>query len=776
MDTRQVIARFEAERQALALMDHPNIARVLDAGATGSGRPYFVMELVRGVPITEYCDEVSLSIAERLELFVQVCHAVQHAHQKGIIHRDIKPSNVLVTLHDGRPVPKVIDFGVAKAINQQLTEKTLFTNFAQMIGTPLYMSPEQAEMSGLDVDTRSDIYSLGMLLYELLTGTVPFDKIRMLSVPYDELRRIIREDEPPRPSAFIDTLGQARTAVAVRRKLPPDRFVQLLRGDLDWVVMKSLEKDRTYRYQTASGLAHDINRHLHDEPVEARPPSARYRFQKLARRNRVAITTAAPVCATLICGTILSTWQAIRATRAERAAEAARLAEAHQRAIAEGQRNEAEKQRARAEASFQAARKVVDERFDAVKGDGLLLMPALQPLRQERLDSTLGYYRQFIDLYRDDPTVKAQLAETYRRVGGIARATGDKPQAVDALQEAARRYDELRRDQATVVAYPWGLANTLHELGLVQYELEQPAEAEKSYKRALDLLTELDRDHPGNTNYRLLIATSNTSLGVAHNALSRSANAVSALQRAIDFYEKLAGEHCDIGPTQIYRSDVALRHYQLGVAQRTSGKLADAEASFRTACETYERLIDEKPTALTFRGNLARTFHDLASVYRLTGRPAEAARAHQQCLELYRQVVTEDPTVAEYHMGFGWAHYKLGCHQFVTDQRSQAEKNWRIAAAEFTVAADRGFNVPGAYKALGDTHAMLFEWQDAASAYARVAEAYRYAALPTLQWALLQLAAGDDADIARHATGSCVNTATRRGQSGCPDRDDLCRG
>ncbi|HEY7308011.1 MAG TPA: tetratricopeptide repeat protein [Gemmataceae bacterium] len=321
MDTRQVIARFEAERQALALMDHPHIAHVFDGGETPTGRPYFVMELVKGVPITDFCDHNHMPIRERLGLFVHVCQAVQHAHQKGIIHRDLKPSNVLVTLHDGTPAPKVIDFGIAKATGQQLTEKTLFTNFAQMIGTPLYMSPEQAGMSGLDVDTRSDIYSLGVLLYELLTGTTPFDKEQLKALGFDELRRIIREEEPPRPSTRLSTLGQASTPIATRRQSDPKRLSQLFRGELDWIVMKSLEKDRSRRYETAGAFAADVQRYLHDEPVQACPPSRWYRLRKFARRNRVALTTAGIVALALILGTLVSTWQAFRAKEAEGLAE-----------------------------------------------------------------------------------------------------------------------------------------------------------------------------------------------------------------------------------------------------------------------------------------------------------------------------------------------------------------------------------------------------------------------------------------------------------------------
>ena len=370
MDSQQVIARFEAERRALALMDHVNIARVLDAGMIGGnpkgesqnsksearnskqirnakfkapneagagmldaedsdfeirasdfpssgGRPYFVMELIHGVPITKYCDDNHLTPRQRLELFVPVCHAIQHAHQKGIIHRDIKPSNVMVTLYDGKPVPKVIDFGVAKAIEQKLTERTLFTQYGTMVGTLEYMSPEQAEMSALGVDTRSDIYSLGVLLYELLTGSTPLSHKRMKEAAYAEILRLIKEVEPPRLSARLSESGRALVSISAQRQMEPAKLSQLMRGELDWIVMKTLEKDRNRRYETASGFAADVQRYLNDEPVLACPPSVAYRFCKFARRNKRILATVGMVAFALLVGTAVSAWQAIRATQAE---------------------------------------------------------------------------------------------------------------------------------------------------------------------------------------------------------------------------------------------------------------------------------------------------------------------------------------------------------------------------------------------------------------------------------------------------------------------------
>ena len=441
MDTHSVIARFEAERQALAMMDHPNIAKVLDAGATETGRPYFVMELVRGIRITEYCDQNNLSIPERLNLFTQVCQAIQHAHQKGIIHRDIKPSNILVTLHDGVPVPKVIDFGIAKATEGRLSDLTVYTELRQFIGTPAYMSPEQAEMTGLNIDTRSDIYALGVLLYELLTGQTPFDPKELIKAGLDEMRRTLREQEPQRPSTRLSTMLNADlTAVAKGHGTQPPKLISLIRGDLDWIVMKCLEKDRTRRYETANGLANDLKRHLNNEPVIARPPTNFYRFQKMVWRNKAAFAAATAVFAALIAGLGVSTWLFVRERHAQRETTAALARESLLRQKAETHEKITQAQDLFETGKFDEAQSILSQ---------IPPGPELSDSAQAEMLGAMGYWYAGHEQWKDAATDFARRLQVDQSADGNQR-TWDSELYAPALilSGDAEGYEKFR--QATI--------------------------------------------------------------------------------------------------------------------------------------------------------------------------------------------------------------------------------------------------------------------------------------------------------------------------------------
>jgi hypothetical protein len=459
METKSVIARFEAERQALALMDHPNIARVFDAGATERGSPYFVMELVRGVRITEYCDQNRLGIRQRLELFVQICHAIQHAHQKGVIHRDIKPSNIMIALQDGVPVPKVIDFGIAKATEARLADRPLLTADAQLIGTPAYMSPEQAEMSGLDIDTRSDIYSLGVLIYELLTGKTPFDAKELVKSGLDEMRRTLREKEPPRPSLRLAALQRPDLAkTAECRQVEPSRLISLLRGDLDWIAMKTLEKDRTRRYETANGLATDIQRYLGNEPIMACPPSRLYRFRKLVRRNRVVFAAAGAVAAALVIGMGASTWLFLEERDARHRAVAAEQQESRLRHEAEVR-----------EKITQAALLISQERFEGA--DNLLKEISLTQATVEgaAVFRSIGEWHAFHDRWQQAADRFGQLLHV-DQLDGVDVSTLDYLRCGPALVEVGdtNGYERFRQEAiARFLAAPCPFADRIVKISLL---------------------------------------------------------------------------------------------------------------------------------------------------------------------------------------------------------------------------------------------------------------------------------------------------------------------
>jgi serine/threonine protein kinase/tetratricopeptide (TPR) repeat protein len=686
MDTRQVVARFEAERQALALMDHPNIAGVFDGGETSTGRPYFVMELVRGQPITDYCDENNLPPRERLDLFIHVCQAVQHAHQKGIIHRDLKPSNILITLHDGTPVVKVIDFGIAKATGHQLTEKTLFTNFAQLIGTPIYMSPEQAGLSGLDVDTRSDIYSLGVLLYELLTGKTPFDRDRLREVDYDEMRRIIREEEPPKPSTRVSTMGKAGTTMAARRKSDPKRLSQLFRGELDWIVMKALDKDRSRRYETASALAADVQRYLNDEPVQACPPSPMYRFRKFARRNKGKLVVAACIALAIAGLAGAAGW-----IMQERAGREAKTAYEVNLVLNEVERLQKDKQWAEALALVN-------------KADGLLANNQASDDLHERLRQARTASEQRLQQAKADREMKAELLEIQLRqaevvdehfnnlgadddFGAAFRQYGIDVEKMDVAEAAARIREREITQELVAAVDQWAevrranrpkengwkhllavakaadgdtFRNQVRE-GLERRDLKGLAKmaasgnadslpsstirilaralsTERTIKEAIRLLQRAQLENPGDfwINHELAMALTKMQPPQDQKAI-RYFIAALAVRKSPGVYNNLSNSLGRSGAVDErivalrqairLKPDFAMAHSNLGLALKKNGQEDEAKAAFAEGIRLKKELTLKKP-------NDARAFLDLAMTLKRQGQREEAIAAIKEAIRV----------------------------------------------------------------------------------------------------------------------------------------------
>lgn len=622
MDSRQVIARFEAERQALTLMDHPNIAKVLDAGTTDTGRPYFVMELVKGQPITQYCDEHQLIPRQRLELLLPVCQAIQHAHQKGIIHRDIKPTNILVAEYDSQPVSKVIDFGVAKAISQSLTEKTMFTGLGQIVGTLEYMSPEQAKVNQLDIDTRSDIYSLGVLLYELLTGSTPFNKEQLRSAGWDEMLRIIREEEPPKPSTRLSESKDLLPSVSAQRQTEPARLTRLVRGELDWIVMKALEKDRNRRYETANGLAMDILRYLSDEPVVACPPSASYRFRKFARRNRTALVTTSLVAAALVVGLIASMWQAVRATRAEglAMAEAERAGHEANRANREAGRANSEAQNAKSEAAIaQAVTDFLNKDLLAQSS------PVNQPDRDITLRTLIDRATSNIgDRFGDQPLVEASirtvLGETYQAMSDFKKA-----------EEQHRQALEIRSQVLGLEHLYTGLSSG--HLGLALLRLDRKAEAESLLRKA----ARINSRTWGPTDPGTLDSSANVGQAIA--AQGRYAEAE-------NFYCDL----CDVSKRELgTEHPITLKCLNLfAINKGQQGNHEEAEKLFREVLEVRKRVLrPDHPQTLN-------TMNLLAKQIERRGRSAEAEKIIRELLAAQRRVLgPEHPATLASLKGLG---------------------------------------------------------------------------------------------------------------------------
>ncbi|MBC8107947.1 MAG: serine/threonine protein kinase [Anaerolineae bacterium] len=592
MDSRQVIARFEAERQALAVMDHPNIAKVFDAGATESGHPYFVMELVKGVAITEYCDAQRLPPRARLELFIDVCRAIQHAHQKGVIHRDLKPSNVLVAMYDGRPVPKVIDFGVAKAIGAKLTDRTLFTGFGAIVGTLEYMPPEQAQLNELDADTRSDIYSLGVLLYELLTGSTPLDRARLIKPAMEEMLRIIRQDEPPKPSARLST-ANALASIAANRSLEPKKLSGLVRGELDWIAMKCLEKDRSRRYETANGLANDVQRYLAGVAILAAPPSATYRLRTFVRRHRGPVLASGMVLLVLIAGVIGTTIGLVGQARQTRIAE-------QQRAAAQTHEQTARRQTAIASAvsDFQTDM-LASADPEMLLGDKVTVLQAVTAAVKELDDGKL----------KEQPLVEASVRTA---IGRTLRALG----RYDAAEPNLRKALELRRRSLPVDDL--SIATSLNHLGSLARELGKFTDAEEMCAQALKIRQNASPAGDRGT------AESLNNVAAALFAQGKTGEAEKLFRETLELNRRI----CPPGAQEI-----ATSLNNLATVLRDRGKFAECEPIFREALSIYRHALPA--------GHLktASAADNLAALLQAQSRLAEAEILIREALETRRNTL-----------------------------------------------------------------------------------------------------------------------------------------
>ena len=683
MDTRQVVARFETERQALAVMDHPNIARVFDAGATETGRPYFVMELARGIPITDYCDRHKLSAQERLKLFIGVCQAVQHAHQKGVIHRDLKPSNILVVVQDDRPVPKIIDFGIAKATDHRLAQRTLFTERGQLIGTPEYMSPEQAEMSGLDVDTRTDIYSLGVILYELLAGALPFDAGELRSAGFGEIQRIIRETEPPKASTRLSTLKETKAEIAEKRGTDAGSLVKLLRGDLDWITMKAMAKDRTHRYSSASELAAEIERYMRHEPVTAGPPSALYRIRKYVRRHKLGVAAAAVVLLAVLVGTAGTTIGFLRAVRAEKkaveeAATATRVSDFLVDLFNVSDPSEAKGNTITAREILERGAKKVEKEL------------AGQPAIQARLMDTMGQVFQSLGLFdqalplmesalqlrrlnlgNDHPDTGLSLEHT----GLVLIARGDYAAAEPLLQEAIEvRRRLLGNDHADVARSLAGLG----ELNYMKGDLEQ---AERFFRESLDIRrTALGSEH---------VETSNSlnDLAMTLKAKGSYEEAEPMYRESLAIRQKLFGEdHPAIAQSL---NNLGMFLYQMFLNKKNDG--SEAEQLFRQALEMNRRMLgNDHPEVSTNLNNLALLLREKGD--------------YDQAIVLFREVIEidrknlgdEHPYIANAMRNLAAALVRKGDYTMAEElfrraieiqRKTFAEDSWNIATTKLLLGA-----------------------------------------------------------------------------------------
>jgi eukaryotic-like serine/threonine-protein kinase len=660
MDSRAVLARFDAERQALALMDHPNIARVYDGGTTLAGQPFFVMELVSGEPITEYCDRLRLSVRSRLELFVAVCQAVQHAHQKGIIHRDLKPSNVMVTEVDGRPTPKVIDFGVAKATEFSLTEQSLADTGA-IVGTPTYMSPEQADPSSMDIDTRTDVYALGVILYELLAGSPPIDAKQFKRGAILEMLRMVREVDPPRPSTKLST-SDALPSISVNRDIEPAHLKRALQGDLDWIVMMALEKDRTRRYETANGLAADIQRHLAHEPVVAAPPSRAYRLRKFVRKHRGAVIAASLVLVTLLGG--------LAAVAAVQTVANARLAESLKRETnANAALNEANgqltKSRAAVQARYELATDAIKTFHTGVSEDFLLKEEKFKDLRNRLLNSASDFYGKLGALLGKETDLASRwaLGQANFELADLTDKVGRKEDALAAHRQVLAAREALAAEPGADVETKVDVGRSLTAVAGLLSAAGKTDEAEATYRKAETLLSDLARSSPSTPAARAALAYCRTGMGRLRYDTGKFVDALVSYRLARDDQEALADAP---GASKETRRDLALTIHSTARLLATTDKKSEAEAECRKAIALRQTLADDYPAVTEFRSDLAKSHNNLGILLIETGRPSEAEAEFRKAIALNQKLADENPAVTGFRLWL--ANYHCSLANMLTDQ------------------------------------------------------------------------------------------------------------
>jgi serine/threonine protein kinase/tetratricopeptide (TPR) repeat protein len=630
MDSRAVLQRFEQERQALALMDHPHIAKVLDGGLTAERRPFFVMELVSGLPLTKFCDDAELGVRERLELFVPICQAVQHAHQKGIIHRDLKPSNILVTIIDGRGVPKIIDFGVAKATSGRLTEESLSTQFGAVLGTLEYMSPEQAGFAGEDIDTRADIYSLGVILYELLTGLRPLDAKRLRKAALTEMVRIIKEEEPSKPSTRVST-DESAPSLAVLRHTEPKKLVALLRGELDWVVMKCLEKQRDRRYETASGLARDLQRYLANEVVEARPPSASYRVRKFVSRHRGQVVAAGLVLLALLAGIGGTTWGLIRAAKAnaELGAKNVELAD----------------EQAKVQARFDLAMEAVGAFHTGVSEDVLLKQDQFKDLRERLLRGAADFYVRLQRLLEGQSDVRSRraLGEAYHQLGELTGKIGSKAQALE-VHRRALTFRKLLSEGGDVEASTDAVRSLL-AVGKLQRETGDWSGALASLEEGRRLATGLGVSDAAPDQARSVLAEIYNQIGILLWDTGKLREALAPYEQARAIRQQLA----DANPAVIhFQLHLARSDNNIGLVLARTGKPEEAMTNYDQARAIRQKLVDTNPTVTEFQSDLARSLASMGQLLSETGKPKQALAPYEQARAIQQKLADINPTVTDF--------------------------------------------------------------------------------------------------------------------------------